>query len=109
MTGHRFTRSKLDEGVQVRDLRAIVADANALEALEQSGYSDAMLILSREQPELTSRLFRLIHNTARELEEASAGEIRAIKGGDQARLRKLKELYRALSDLANLAGISLSD
>jgi len=101
-------QGKLGQGVQVRDLPEIVADAKALEALEQNGYSDAMLILSQDQPELTSRLFRLIHNTIKELQEAPAGEIMAVKNGDQARLKKLQGLYKALNEFSELAGISLS-
>lgn len=98
---------KLDHGAQVRDLRAITTDPEALKALDENGYEDAMLILVREQPELTSRLFKLVVRTIDELNSAPAGEIRAIKGGDQPRLKKLQELYRTLNDFADLAGISL--
>ena len=100
--------NKLDHGVQVRDLPSIVADPYALKALDENGYEDAMLILTREQPELRSRLFKLVARATDELNTAPADEIRAIKSGDQARLKKLQELYRAINDFADLAGISLS-
>ena len=99
---------KLGEGVQVRDLPDIVADPESLEALEEHGYDEAMLILSRDRPELTSRLFRLIDRTTEELQEAPAGEIRAIRSGDSARVRKLQELQRAINDFVDLTGVSLS-
>lgn len=99
---------KIDHGVQVRDLPSIVGDPDAFKALNENGYEDAMLVLTREQPELRSKLFKIIVRAAEELDTAPADEIRAIKSGDQARLKKLQELYRALNDFADLAGISLS-
>jgi len=99
---------KLDHGAQVRNLPQIVNDPEVLKALEDSGYEDAILMLSRERPELTSRLFRLIDRTIEELAEAPAGEIRALKSGDRARLKKLQDLHKALKEFVDLAGVSLS-
>ncbi len=97
---------KLNKGVQVRDLPKIVADADALKALEERGYAEAMKVITGDRPELTSKLFKLIDRTIEAFYDPD--EIKAVRSGDQARLKKLWELQTTLNDFVELTGVSLS-
>ncbi|MBA7596808.1 hypothetical protein ES703_03798 [subsurface metagenome] len=108
----RFVRwvrdGKLSKGVQVRDLPKIVANPEALAALEESGYDVAWHVLTEGQPELGAVLYKSIDRTIEKLHDAPASEIRAVRDGDSARIKKLQELQKAINDFADLTGLSLS-
>lgn len=100
---------KLYEGNQVRDLPEIVGNPRALQTLETAGYKEAMAALEDERPELTSRLFAVIDRTTEALLQAPAEEIQQVKSGNPAKGRKLRGLYKALTDFADMADFKLQE
>lgn len=99
----------LNKGVQVRKLPKIVEEPEALEALEEAGYERAMEVLSAVQPGESSRLFSILDRATRELSRASLDEVQALRTGDQARINRLKELYRALTNIAEVGRVNLNE
>jgi hypothetical protein len=109
----RFVRwvrdGKVAKGAEVRKLPRIVEEPRALKALDEHGFAEALEALAREQPGETSRLFSAIDDVIYELRRASFEEIQALRLGDDARTGKLRQLYRTLVDLAELANVSLAE
>jgi hypothetical protein len=109
----RFVRwvrdGKFTKGAQVRKLPRIIEEPRALEALEKHGFEEALEVLAREQPGESSRLFSAIDDVIYELRRVSFEEIQALRLGDQARIGRLRQLYRTLVDLADLVNISLAE
>jgi len=76
---------KLSEGVQVRDLPAILANADALAAFRRDGHAVAQKIVQEENPALTVPLFRRMVEVTEALEQAQLDDIRRVRKGQQAR------------------------
>jgi hypothetical protein len=98
---------KLTKGAQVRDLPAIVSNKSALEALEKDGHEAAMNVLAVEDPARTSKLFATMDRLIRELQAARADEINSLRVGDISKQRKVRELYQAVLDFAEMAQVQL--
>ena len=109
----RFVRlvrdGKLTKGAQVRKLPRIVKEPKALKALEEQGFAEALEVLASEHPGEGSRLFSAIDDVISELRRTPFEEIQALRLGDQARIGRLRQLYRSLVDLAEVAGINLAE
>lgn len=109
----RFVRwvraGKFSKGAQVRRLPRVIEEPRAVKALEEQGFDEALEVLAREQPGESSRLFSAIDDVIHELRRASFEEIQSLRLGDQARIGRLRQLYRTLVDLADLADVSLDE
>jgi hypothetical protein len=100
---------RIYEGMQVRDLPAIVSNAGARQALDLDGYDAAMTILKQERPERTIPVFRAMDRLIDELGKAPKNEIDALRAGDRAKIQKVRELNQALRSFAELANLRLDD
>ncbi len=104
---HNWLKSeKLTDAQQVRDLPLILENAEAVKALEKSGFLEARKVLTRNDPSLESDLFYAIKNTTARLKDAPASEINDLKV-NKHKLLMLRDLKRAAEDLGTLAGVEL--
>jgi hypothetical protein len=107
----RFFRLLADDRItdpkQVRDLPAVFGNAEAEKALEAEGFPAAAKILVRDDPSLESNLFWAVKSATEALKAAPASDIQDLKGGNPQKLIMLRNLYRAIDDLATLAGVKL--
>jgi hypothetical protein len=105
---HRWIdQGKLNASVQVRDLETILANPESAKALDDDGAKAAQAILVRNDPALDSDLFQAVKRATEELKEAPASDIQDIKGENPQKLLMLRNLHRAVEDLATLAGVKL--
>lgn len=101
------TTGKLTDSKQVRDLSAILDNTDARKALESSGAEQAVKVLVRDDPSLESDLFHSVKEATEQLRKAPALEIHDLKTGNPQKLIMLRNLNRAIEDLATLAGVKL--
>ena len=106
-TFHRWIETgKLRDSKQVRELPAILQKTDALEALEKFGAEEAIKVLIRDDPSLSSDLYKAVKDATEKLKKASVDDIREL-GTDPQKLIMLRNLSRAVEDLATLAGVKL--
>lgn len=98
---------RLAAAIQVRNLPAILASPEATKALDTDGIAEATKILIRDDPALESELFRAVKNATGKLKGMPASDIQDLKAGNTSKIIMLRELHRALQDLATLAGVQL--
>jgi hypothetical protein len=98
---------RISDSKQVRDLPAILSNPEATKALEAKGYVHAMNVLMRQDPSLESDVFYAVKNATEKLKEAPASDIQDLKSGNAQKLIMLRNLHRAIEDLATLAGVKL--
>lgn len=98
---------KITAALQIRDLPAILANPEAEKALNKSGFEEAAKVLVRHDPSLESSLFAAVKTATEKLKVAPASEIQDLKAGNPQKLVMLKNLHRAIDDLAMLAGVKL--
>src|SRR6266446_6710408 len=105
---HRWlAEGRISDSKQVRDLPAILANAEATKVLDAKGYAQAMNVLMRQDPSLESDVFYAVKNATEKLKEAPASDIQDLKEGNAQKLIMLRNLHRAIEDLATLAGVKL--
>lgn len=98
---------KLTDSKQVRSLDAILANKEAEKELEQRGYESAARVLTRDDPSLESDLFWAIKNATEKLKAAPVSDIQDLRAGNAQKIILLRNLYRAIEDLATLAAMKL--
>ena len=98
---------KFKKGEEVRWLKEILQDPEAVEALETKDVRAAADVVREDSPELESKLFKAVVKATEELSVASMLEVAAIQREDGARVAKLRQLDKALKALAEQAGIEL--
>lgn len=97
---------KLNQGMHVRELAAIVANPDALEAMNERGFLEAKRLLEEDDPGITSKLFKRMREMTEELEQARIDDIgRVSKGNNIAAKRIVLDLERALTHFVELCGI----
>ena len=97
---------KLNQGMHVRELVAIVASPDALAAMNEHGFLEAKRLLEEDDPAITSKLFKRMREMAEELEQARIDDIgRVKKGKNIAAKRIVLDLQRALAHFVELCGI----
>jgi hypothetical protein len=104
----RFARwvgtNKLSQGVQVRDLAAILASPDALAALEHGGYVEARKVLEEDDPTISSPLFRKMVEMTEALRSARLDDIqRARPDGSRAARRIVRDFQQALARFVQLS------
>lgn len=105
---HKWIASgRINDSKQVRDLPLILENSEATKALEDKGFKEAQEILIRNDPSLASDLFLSVKNATEKLKKAPADDIQDLKAGDPQKVIMLRNLHRAIEDLATLAGVKL--
>lgn len=102
LTDNRITDSK-----QIRDLPTILTNPESAKALDADGFEEAQRVLIRQDPSLESNLFHAVKAATQQLKEAPASDIQDLKGGNVQKLLMLRNLHRAIEDVATLAGVKL--
>jgi|NGEPerStandDraft_6_1074524.scaffolds.fasta_scaffold38340_2 hypothetical protein len=98
---------RLNDSKQVRSLGAVLANKEAVKELDNKGFEDAARVLMRDDPSLESDLFWSIKNATEKLKAAPASDIQDLKAGNAQKIILLRNLSRAIEDLATLAGVKL--
>jgi hypothetical protein len=105
---HKWLAEELiSDARQVRDLPTIFENPEATRALETKGFTEASRVLMRDDPSLESDLFSAIKAATERIKQAPASDIHDLKGGNAQKLIMLRNLHRAIDDLATLAGVKL--
>ncbi len=98
---------RLTDSKQVRDLPMILASTQATAAFETAGVTEAISVLQKNDPSLESNLFWAVKGATQELIAAPASDIQDLKAGNPQKIIMLRNLYRAIEDLATLAQVKL--
>jgi hypothetical protein len=100
------SEARLNDARQVRELPKILVNEQALKALDTKGFDAAMGVLRESDPALSSELFAAVKISTQRLRDAPASEIQDL-AANPAKLIMLRNLHRALEDLATLASVKL--
>ena len=98
---------RINDSKQVRGLPMILGNTEAVAALGQSGFEDAQRVLVREDPSLRSDTFFAIKQATEKVKTLPADDIQDLKAGNAPKIIMLRNLYRAIEDVATLAGVKL--
>ena len=98
---------RLTDSKQIRDLLTVLVSPEALKALDEKGIDEAVRLLMQADPSLESNLYAAVKNATEKLRLASATEIRDLMAGNPQKTIMLRNLSRAIEDLATLAGVKL--
>jgi hypothetical protein len=102
-----LTTGKITDSRQLRYLPMILSNADAAKALDTVGIVEANLILQRNDPSLESDLFAAIKNATDLLKVTPASDIQDLRSGHPQKTIMLRNLSRAIEDLATLAQVKL--
>lgn len=102
-----ISEGRLTDSKQVRDLPLILENPEATRVLNDDGFEDAQKVLIRHDPSLASDLFLSVKTATEKLKKAPANDIQDLKSGDAQKVIMLRNLHRAIEDLATLAGVKL--
>jgi hypothetical protein len=102
-----LAEERITDSKQVRDLPVVLANPEAVKALESSSFAEATKVLIRNDPALESELFWAVKNATEKLKAAPATDIQDLKAKNAQKLIMLRNLHRAIQDLATLADITL--
>lgn len=100
-------KKRLHEPGHVRRLESILADADAEKALADTGFAAADAVLSAKDPSIGSDLFANIKRATEALKNAPMAEVRDLQAGDAQKTILLRNLSRAVEDIATMANIKL--
>lgn len=99
-------KGKLDQGVQVRDLPAILEDEDAINALTREGFLEAQRVLAEDNPAITSKLFRRMVEMTEALRKAQLDDIQRVrKSGNSKAKRIVDDLSDSLHHFLELCGV----
>lgn len=102
-----LAEERITDPKQVRDLPAVLDNREATKALEAEGFAAATRVLITDDPSLESDLFWSVKQATEALKKAPASDIQDLKGGNPQKVIMLRNLRRAIEDLATLAGAQL--
>ena len=98
--------NKLTQGVQVRELPAIIENDEALKALTNDGFQAAQKVLGEDNPELTSKLFRHMLEMAEALKKAQLDDIQRVRKSRHSKARRIvQDLKESLDHFIELCGL----
>ena len=105
---HRWvSEERINDSRQVRELPGILANSEAAKALDRSGFDEAQKVLVREDPSLESDAFWAIKQATEKIKTLPADDIQDLKAGNPHKVILMRNLYRAIEDVATLAGMKL--
>src|SRR5262249_28431382 len=82
-------KEKIDQGVHVRDLPAILEDPDAVRALTKDGFAAAQRVIEEDNPALTSKLFKRMVEMTDSLKKAQLDDIQRVRRGSNSRARRI--------------------
>lgn len=101
-------KDRISDAHQMRSLPDVLRSQEAIKALNSSGFDAAAKVLIRADPSLGSDLFHAIKTATAALNAAPASDVQDLKSGNAPeKVIMLRNLKRALDDVALLAGITL--
>jgi hypothetical protein len=98
---------RLVDAKQVRNLKGVLENAEATKVLDKKGFAEAEKVLIRDDPSLESNLFWAVKNATEMLQSAPVSDIQDLKAGNPQKIILLRNLHRAIEDLATLASVKL--
>jgi len=105
---HRWLEDgRITDSKQIRSLPTILATPAALKALDEKGVDEAVKLLIQADPALESDLFAAVRDATEKLRAAPASDIQDLKAGNPQKTIMLRNLSRAIEDLATLAAVKL--
>lgn len=84
-------KEKIDQGVHVRDLPAILEDSDAVKALTKDGFAAAQRVIEEDNPALTSKLFKRMVEMTESLKKAQLDDIQRVRKRSNSRARRIVE------------------
>jgi hypothetical protein len=97
---------KLDQGIQVRDLPAILEDQDAVNALTNEGYAAAQRVIAEDNPVITSKLFKRMVEMTEALKKAQLDDVQRVRKSNNSRARKIvADLSDSLKHFRELCGV----
>jgi len=99
--------SKLTDSKQVRDLPTVLQNSEATKALETSGMPEAIRVLQTNDPSLESDLFWAVKEATAKIKQAPMTDVQDLQSGSPQKLIMLRNLHRAIEDLATIAQVKL--
>ena len=103
---HWVGTNKLAQGVQVRDLPAIVENQDALKALTNDGFQAAQKVLGEDNPAVTSILFRHMLEMTEALKKAQLDDIQRVRKSRHSKaaqiVQDLRESLKHFIELCEL-------
>jgi hypothetical protein len=98
---------KIDQGIHVRELAAILDDQDAIRALTTDGFAAAQRVIEEENPALTSKLFKRMAEMTELLKKAQLDDIQRVRKGAKSRARRIvEELNDSLDHFVELCDIN---
>ncbi|MGG5811829.1 hypothetical protein [Falsiroseomonas sp. CW058] len=98
---------KIHDPRQVRTLEQIMKDPDAVKALDESGYDAAAQVLAGKDPTLGSDVFFQVKKATEALKNTPMSDVQDLKAGDPQKIILLRNLSRAIEDLATMAGVKV--
>jgi len=99
-------KGRLDQGIQVRELPAILEDEEAINALTTEGFAAAQRVLAEDNPVITSKLFKRMVEMTEALKKAQLDDVQRVRKSRNSRARKiLQDLSDSLRHFTELCGI----
>jgi hypothetical protein len=98
---------KLTDSKQVRDLPTVLQNSDAAKALETSGMPEAIRVLQTNDPSLESDLFWAVKEATAKIKQAPMSDVQDLQSGSPQKLIMLRNLHRAIEDLATIAQVKL--
>lgn len=103
---HRWVNEeRISDSRQVRELPMVLANPEAAKALEQIGFEEAQQVLVREDPSLKNDAFLAIKQATEKVRSLPADDIQDLKAGNARKIDMMRDLYRAIEEVAALAGV----
>jgi hypothetical protein len=97
---------RLSDSHQVRHVETFLSKPEAAKALDEIGADAAEAVLIRDDPSLESDLFDAIKRATEKLRSTPVSEVQDLPSNPQ-KLIMLRNLSRAIEDLATVAGVKL--
>lgn len=97
---------KIEQGIHVRELPAILKDEDAVKALTEDGFEAAQRVIEEDNPAFSSKLFRRMVEMTEALKKAQLDDIQRVrKGGNSKARRIVEDLNKSLSHFVELCGL----
>jgi hypothetical protein len=98
---------KFPDAKDVRKFPDVLTNEKAFAEFQRRDIRAAERVLVASDPSRSSDFYWSVDRTAEQLANTPLAEINELKAGNPAKLAKLKSLYKALQDVAAIAGINL--
>jgi len=98
---------KFPDSKDVRMLPDVLNNEHALKEFERKDMRAAERVLNETDPSRGSDFYWSITQTTQQLKSTPLSEINDLKSGNGAKVDKLRDLHKALMDVAKVAGVSL--